>query len=372
MAIPHQDPAKPSGCFSSFLRLLLCASQSNHAPPLIHPSDDHHLSSHYSHSHSQTPSCFFHPNKPNANSESTIPAPGLVARLMGLDSLPNTSRVSNRVAPESVPRSRSVNFIDYLVHEEPASHRRARTSSFREAPTTTFPSLSFHQQNDHEIVVLLLDDENCRKQRKKKEKEEEQMKKKKKISKLKDEPRRECVSPPRARKENYKNGCGNRNSSSNGSSCALRRRRMGKEEAFVEPRFRKSVREKKSLTTKKKKKKQSSECCYENLSPVSVLDVSVGGDDGDFTFPNQTPFSGVEEERGRSNNEGKYTETEYWLELMEKVMKLTEDEVRESDWRGKKSMFEIESEIYKEISLVFERRIFDLLLGEVVHELVQF
>ncbi|XP_028761131.1 uncharacterized protein LOC114719768, partial [Neltuma alba] len=147
----EQEAAAKSGCFSRFFRLLLCAHSTN-APP-IHPSD-----------HLPPPQTL--PSLPDKSSP-VPPTPGLVARLMGLDSLPNNPRVSIRVAPDSVPRSKSVNFIDYLLRFDPAhqeqegSHRRVRTSSFREVPvlsSSPATSLSLQPEKDDDVVVFLWDD----------------------------------------------------------------------------------------------------------------------------------------------------------------------------------------------------------------------
>lgn len=79
---------------------------------------------------------------------------------MGLDSLPNTSRVSFRVKPpDSVTRSKSVNFIDYLLQFDPSYHqeqerihRRMRTSSFREVPAVMMASPA--EKNGGDVVVF--------------------------------------------------------------------------------------------------------------------------------------------------------------------------------------------------------------------------
>ena len=75
--------------------------------------------------------------------------PGIVARLMGLDSLPESNWV-----PNSITRSMSLNFMDYFPEIDGANgghHRRVRTSvSFREVPA------SLDRQN-HDCLVLFLE-----------------------------------------------------------------------------------------------------------------------------------------------------------------------------------------------------------------------
>ncbi|CAI0425330.1 unnamed protein product [Linum tenue] len=137
-----------SGCFSAVVRLLLCKGHLQ-----THPSDP--IPDPILHTNR---SCFIPPKDlyfdcQHVGSDGTriTPAapPGIVARLMGLDSLPPATTSSNwrrssaaaAVARHSVSRSRSVNFVDYLLHidlsspspSSNAQHRRVRTSaSFRE------------------------------------------------------------------------------------------------------------------------------------------------------------------------------------------------------------------------------------------------
>ncbi|CAL1378737.1 unnamed protein product [Linum trigynum] len=134
-----------SGCFSAVVRLLLCKGHLQ-----THPSDP--IPDPILHTNR---SCFIPPKDlyfdcQHVGSDGTrIPPaapPGIVARLMGLDSLPPATTSSNwrrssAAARHSVSRSRSVNFVDYLLHldlsspspSSNAQHRRVRTSaSFRE------------------------------------------------------------------------------------------------------------------------------------------------------------------------------------------------------------------------------------------------
>lgn len=77
--------------------------------------------------------------------------PGIVARLMGLESIPAPK--GRRTLPDLVPRSRSVNCIDnYLIELDPKQthhHRRVRTSvSFRD----------HLQQQNHDFFIFCLDE----------------------------------------------------------------------------------------------------------------------------------------------------------------------------------------------------------------------
>ncbi|KAG6681104.1 hypothetical protein I3842_13G075100 [Carya illinoinensis] len=68
----------------------------------------------------------------------TAATPGIVARLMGLESMPEINWMNSRSNPDSVSRSRSMNSADHLAGFDPMQeqHRRVKsTLSFREMPT---------------------------------------------------------------------------------------------------------------------------------------------------------------------------------------------------------------------------------------------
>lgn len=82
---------------------------------------------------------------------------------------------------------------------------------------------------------------------------------------------------------------------------------------------------------------------------------------------------GEEVEDSASTNEG-YTfidvnkEAEYYSELMLKLRTLTEQDIRESDCTSKRVR---ETENFGDICLMFEHKIFDHLLYEVVNEVLE-
>ncbi|RDX63667.1 hypothetical protein CR513_57871, partial [Mucuna pruriens] len=384
-----------AGCLSTFLGVLLCAG--NGSSPPVHPTEME--------------------ESENADSvkervvvvdDDNGSTPGVVARLMGLDSLPNPKLVvkGGRNTPDSVPRSRSVNFVDYLLEfdQTRVNHRRVKTSaSFREVP-----GLLRQKGDGDELFMLCMDGNNFKdqevtiKQRKRQGsvKKERNQGKSKKISKLRNEPRRVPSS-----KHGFKGRNRNRNRdchakdlssfssvssvssvSSNCSSCcsndayygASSRSRLNSsfpdrhKKGFVEPKLNKSMRNQQSLF-----KVES----LENHSPVSVLDTSdyhflSGPDflDGTSTMTSKSKWSlgdGVEE--SASSNKG-YAfidvnkEAEYYLELMLKLRTLTEQDITESDCTSKRIR---ESENFGDICLMFEHKIFDLLLYEVVNEVLE-
>jgi hypothetical protein len=251
-----------SGCFRNMFRRISCLRS---LP--THPAD-HILESKTTKSEEQK-------EKPKAAAN-----PGIVARLMGLESLPENNWVSRKGIPDSVVRSRSVNFADYLLEfdlTQAQQHRRVRTSvSFREVPT-----LSHHQNRDFLVVCLNDGDESTKgmrskvrksevgfgemKQRKEQRsknkesrREKEVVKKKEnrgnnKISKLRDEPRRIPT--------NLSSKVGNGKTKS-----ALKPKNQKK--PFVEHKFTRKRRVQPLAV------KVEPECDSQNTSPVSVLDVN--------------------------------------------------------------------------------------------------
>ncbi|XP_047336441.1 uncharacterized protein LOC124940008 [Impatiens glandulifera] len=120
--------ATNSTCFSGILRRLLCSG----ALP-THPADTIVVA-----------------GDSIPKTEKCGTTPGIVARLMGLDSLPETDSITRRTTLESILRSRSVNSVNYIPEFDllQTHHRRAKTSvSFREIPT-------FINEPNHDFVVL--------------------------------------------------------------------------------------------------------------------------------------------------------------------------------------------------------------------------
>ncbi|KAL5072878.1 hypothetical protein RYX36_011862 [Vicia faba] len=364
------------GCFSSFFKVLLCAR--NETSPPVYPSEKVEEEKYD----------FF-------DDSNSITTPSVVARLMGLDSLPKTKRVVRETTLDCVPRSKSVNFVDYLLEFDQSigNHRRVKTSSsFREVPS---------QKNY--LFVLDIDDKKGNKVQeenvtklKKKNKEIVRVKKEKnkRVYKIKDEPRkvpssrykskvRDCRKgevfssvSPRCNCGYY--GYGDVGSSSSSSSVSpLPKSRIKK--GFVEPKMRNKV-SKNHVSTKKIQTEHS----LENLSPISVLDVN------DYAFLYGADYSGTntlaskskrksksllevsldEDVEEKANNNKGYAshtdinrEAELYSDLMLKIRSLTEESINKSD-----STYKAES--FEEICFVFEETIFDTLLFEVLNELV--
>lgn len=377
-----------NGCFSSFIKVLLCAR--NETSPPVYPSENVET---------------IHHKKDKLFDDSITTTPGVVARLMGLDSLPSTKRVVQGTTLDSVPRSKSVNFVDYLLEfdKNMGSHRRVKTSaSFREVPSMVEKKKSF-------LFVLDIDDKKGKVQeendanlrRKSKEtvrvKKEKNQGKNKKISKLKDEPRRVPFSSSSSKYKSRVRDCskdkdfssvsircncsyygygGDAGSSS--SSCSTSSLPNRQKKGFVEPKMRNKV--KKHVSPKKIQTEHS----MENLSPVSVLDVNdyaflYGADFSvTSTLPLKSkrksksllPVSLEEDVEEKVNNNKGYAphtdinrEAEYYSDLMLKLRSLTEESIRESDCTSKTQSLE-------EICMVFEQTIFDHLVFEFLNEVV--
>ncbi|XP_027337914.1 uncharacterized protein LOC113851596 [Abrus precatorius] len=390
------------GCFSSFLRVFLCAG--NATSPPVHPSD------HVTESDEKKQKVH-HSNKETLVGDDGA-TPGVVARLMGLDSLPKSKWVVNGTTPDCVPRSRSVNFVDYMLEFDlgHAEHRRVKTSaSFREVPGLVQRpkkcdnfvlymdgKVCEDQEDGPELKKLEmgLGDLRLRKRHRSRNKEivsakkERNQGKNKKISKLKNEPRRVPSSKHSSKGLNLgessrsSKSCSYRCSGATSSSRLKVNSLQNKQKkGFVEPKMRKNVRTQQPLLT------IESEYGLENHSPVSVLDSNVyaflcGTDSLDGTSPiaskskwessSLLSLSDGVEERASTNNGYACTdankEAEYYSELMLKLSTLTKQDIGELDCTLKRICG---SESFEEICLVFEHKIFDLLLYEVVNEVLQ-
>ncbi|KOM37510.1 hypothetical protein LR48_Vigan03g089200 [Vigna angularis] len=395
--------AKP-GCFSDFFHLLFCAENGNTSQ--MHPYSDPITKPHASeplHAH---------------NNDAMVNAtkPGVVARLMGLDSLPSTKFVSNTDTPDSVPRSRSVNFVDYLLKFDTsqANHHQVKTSaSFREVPAPFQHKSKSHDlvvfywdsgSEDHEvgsfsrIQEMGLEESRQRKKQGSKNKEivgvteERNLTKRRQLSKFENEPR---VVPlkhgSKVRNHNEdkalapvsacSRSCGNgRKDGSGGGPSGLRTT------STLPNKQKKVPSEPKRLKNTRKQHEIESECSSENFSAISVLG------DYDYSFLYGPDFPDYRRhlkpktkwefsellldddvgDRASKDKECSYPDInqkkECLSELREKLCKFTENDFRESDFTRKRVC---EGENYDEICLEYEHKIFDILLHQLVNELVE-
>ncbi|XP_020233441.1 uncharacterized protein LOC109813630 [Cajanus cajan] len=412
MAKPQKP--KPS-CFPGLLRVLLCAG--NATSPPVHPSDHITESEESQNAHS---------TKEKMVENAHASTPGVVARLMGLDSLPNPKWAVKVGTPDCFPRSRSVNFVDYLLEFDPshANHRRVKTSaSFREVPSLLMrpkgdekfvlcmdgdSSNMSKDQHQHEVKKLEKGLGELRQRKRNKEivivgsvKKERNQGKSKKISKLKNEPRRVPSKKHGSKSQKPKQYHGEARDlssvSSNSSKCgSCSNRRSGAssrsrlstslpskhKKGFVEAKVKKNMRNQNSML------KLESECRLENHSQISVQDSNdypflYGPDflDGTSTLASKLKWEspsllslndGVEDSASTTNKGYSFIDVnkdaEYYFELMLKLRTLTEQDITELNCTSKHIR---ESESFEDICLMFEHKIFDLLLYEVVNEVLE-
>ncbi|OMO85026.1 hypothetical protein CCACVL1_10462 [Corchorus capsularis] len=352
-----------SGCFSAVFRRLLCSGS-----PQTHPSDQ------------ITESNEFVENGPKPKAQvapqGSENGPGIVARLMGLDSLPEKSRT-----PGPVTRSRSVNFVDYMLEFDltQAKHRRVKTSaSFREVLPPP-PPQGFNRNQNHEFLFVYLDNNvdgnyneaefiktrkyekgngSTSKQSKQKENVKEQkvackkeinQEKNKKISKLKNEPRR--VS-------------GGKQSLKTSKAKSSLKMVNQKKEVSVLTRKKKNQHE-----VKKVEFKHDSE----GSSPVSVLSSVSENILGSLELKAEKKCS------SKSVNSNSHTmefskksfgSTDI-MELVGKPFKLTKEDIKFSNWIIKpKEVLTFED--FEEICSEFGEQILDFMLQQVADELTAF
>ncbi|KAL1083257.1 hypothetical protein V6Z11_D09G187900 [Gossypium hirsutum] len=341
-----------SGCFSSVLRRILCSGT-----PQTHPSD-----------HIVGLNTVDDIAKVEVQASET--GPGIVARLMGLDSLPENNWLQKSKIPGPVTRSRSVNFMDYMLELDfkQTKHRRVRTSSssFREVPQG--PQLFQHNQNQ-DFLVVYLDNEYKNNEAagfkpRKPEKRDgsgskygKQKDNNKKISKLKNEPRR--VSG----KHSFKAG-----SCINGTnSKALKV--VNQKEVSVVTRKTKNQRPVKKIEYSENpfvvhgvsEDSRSLEVKSKKWSSKSVKHDSLTTTDTSARI--SIPEGLGKQENFESTN---VEETEYYMELVDKLSKLTEGDIKFSNWETKKVF------TFEEIWAEFEEHILDYLLQQVADEFVGF
>ncbi|KAJ1385930.1 hypothetical protein SESBI_41261 [Sesbania bispinosa] len=235
---------------------------------------------------------------------------------MGLDSLPNTNLVSKGSAPDLVPRSRSVNFVDYLLKFDVSqdNHHKVKSSaSFREVPAP-------FQKKNHDVLVLYLGSgsedhkvgSNLRKQemglgelrqrKKQGSKNKEIVKersivtkernhgKNKRISKFKNEPIMVPIKHS-SKVRNHNEAKVLASVSANSKNCSYRKCSTGSRSRSTLPNKQKKVlsepKQKKNMRKQQPPKKTETQYSSENFSPSSVLD------NNDYQFLYGPDFLGV-------------------------------------------------------------------------------
>nr|DAD28034.1 TPA_asm: hypothetical protein HUJ06_029502 [Nelumbo nucifera] len=311
-----------NGCLSGIFRRLLC---SGGLP--TRPAD-----------HIKEPDCIESDHQQQQASKKaeapTAAIPGIVARLMGLESLPELTWVPPGKTADLIGRSRSVNYAGYWPEFDlpRGRHRRVMTSlSFREAPTflqlenEDFFLLSF--QNVRETNEMRFKGRKSNKgfseleQRKTEKKENNKENKRERVAEKRNKTKKEDQES-RKRVYNEKKKVERKISDRR----TLRKVRISddikipvstpphKKDVYRKPKAvsnskpgsqtkpnnHKEISEKAKFTKKKKSesattpRKIETQCDSENTSPVSVLDLS------DFLVDSGTPLS--EEWKPRGSN----------------------------------------------------------------------
>lgn len=318
-----------SGCFSTLLRRILCTGS-----PQTHPSDrfsgpDEAKFVDEVKIQVQSPDC------------ATTFAPGVVARLMGLDSLPEKNWASERKSPGPVTRSRSVNFMDYLLEfdlKETKNRRVGKSVSFREEVRTR---PAFPQDPGHEFLLVYLKDRNVSKKKEKeakqrkseKQKEENQRKiKNKRIIKFQNEPRRLAG----------KNSSGNR-------------RKGDKDDRIERGMNSKPKISSKSIHQTRKKRNQIGVGKTKSLSEVpNSMEMELSS--------NKPCYSIVEEVKGNCD----MIESEFSPELAGMLYNLAKEDLEQCKWTNVKGF-----EDFEELCVDFGEHLLNYMLCQVVDELVE-
>ncbi|XP_030449887.1 uncharacterized protein LOC115672257 [Syzygium oleosum] len=375
-----RSQSENSGCFSALLRHLLC---SNGAP--THPSDDALVAEPSSKSTNDADPVFIKesPKRDPARTHRPSQRPaGVVARLMGLDSLPDTKWVPRAKSPDTFLRSRSVNFMDYLLEldldeADRNRHRRVRTSvSFREVPA----SLADREKSEDLIVLYLGDEEDLGKNKKKKgesrgrrkqktpttttkkKKKEKEMEsereegKERKVSRLRDEPRRVKVSQ--------------RDRGGQPQHCAELKLRARKPLMVVKEKEALVGGDLAFVSGGRRDKRAAVGGGETSSSPVSVLDQPPASRLQEDSTTNRhfssvqlariilDPF--VRDQKPCNNQIDGSSEVDHFIEEVIKVRKLAEEDVQRSKW------FRVGSANLEELSAMLEHHVLDHLVEEVV------
>ncbi|KAK8561653.1 hypothetical protein V6N12_048717 [Hibiscus sabdariffa] len=291
-----------SGCFSAAFRLFLCSGS-----PQTHPSDN-----------IMEPNADDNAAMVRVQSES---GPGVVARLMGLDSLPEKNWVPKGETPgPPLLRQRNQNHEFLVVYMD-------------EKKETGFEPRELKSQKV-----------GCKK---------DHQEKNRKISKLENEPRR--VSAKTSLKSSRCIGVT--------KNVQINRRANSRA---------KTPLNEVSIETKKKKKKKRKQCEAKKVeysenssegsssSPVSVL---AAHQDNDISEDSKSLEVKLEK-NFESTDDG---ENVFRLELVGRPPKLTDEDIKFSNWITKK-VFTFED--FEEICVEFEDQILDLMLHQVVDDLV--
>ncbi|XP_062016293.1 uncharacterized protein LOC133732725 [Rosa rugosa] len=346
-----------NGCIAGILRRILCYGSlptypSDHIPEETNSVDQ-----------SQNDRAFKSKNKTEETEASATPS--LVARLMGLESIPDANLVSTL---NSISCSRSLNSADRLSgdHDPIEAHERRRVKSFREMPTFI---------ENEEFLVLSFENGSERKERRSKGRKRETGHgelRKKKAGKSRNKGNRKQRGFEKEKKQVQEE----------------KSRRVLKDLNGREMLRSKTSHKPKKETIFDMLKNVESDCTSEDLSPVSVLDC------GQFLVDNEVPTSEEDpvlassfprrkddcltcDARKTKKIEGiclgtkKEYHTAEYFEILGEICTLTEAELVGSNWSVHKGIWN-NHEGSAGIAADFESQILGQLIEELVDQLADF
>ncbi|OIT01401.1 PREDICTED: uncharacterized protein LOC109230622 [Nicotiana attenuata] len=335
--------ATSAKCFSGIFQRLLCGGS---LP--THPSDQYTKPNGVEFDHSSQKLPFKADENISSSNKVTANSPGIVARLMGLDSLPE----EKNTFVGSFPRSRSVNSLDYLMQfnlTENFHHRRVRTSvSFREIP-------NFDQEFKSEFLVFCFNDEE--------EKKNFSIRKSNKVGNQEMKPKKDADSSRKNIQKKGKKKVDVAKTSLNMSIIGQKKEVCEKQNRIAN-KVKKQVKfedypRKISVESKvdKKKKKSKSKCVVSTKIQLNSRKSQTR-----VTNPELAITSKVEKQKEINK------EADYYIKVLGEICRLTEEELNESYWdvatrAGGDFNFE-------DLCLHFGQEILELLLDQIVYELL--
>nr|XP_011460958.1 PREDICTED: uncharacterized protein LOC105350503 isoform X1 [Fragaria vesca subsp. vesca] len=347
-----------NGCIAGILRRILCYGSlptypSDHIPEESNSVDKSRHDRHFK-------------SKEKAEETESSATPSLVARLMGLESVPAATLLS---ISNSISRSRSLNSVDRLSgdHDPIQAHERRRVKSLREMPTFI---------ESEEFLVLSFENGSERKERRSKG--------------------RKCET---GHGELRKKEAGKSRNKENRKERGLQKEKQQVQEE-KSTRVLKDLngREMQRSKTSHKPKKETicdvlnnveSDCTSEDLSPVSVLDygqllvdneapTSEEGAVLASSFPRRKEDCLTCDARKTKNIEGKGLatmkkeyRTEEYFAILDEICSLTEAELVGSNWSVHKGIWN-NHEGFAGIVADFESQILGQLIEELVDQLADF
>ncbi|XP_021715546.1 uncharacterized protein LOC110683479 [Chenopodium quinoa] len=362
------------GCFSGVLSRILCSKS---LP--THPSDPIEIN-----------------KKQHYSTIETIVVdgavtPNVVARLMGLDSMPELEFSSkfHQKFTDSIPRSKSMDSEDFRgeTEEMQGQHRRVKTSvSFRETP-------DFFELEDDDFFILNFDKRGRFKKKDPNVEESEEGVKRHKRRRRRDK----CGKKQRRnRDEQSKNRVFSNeerltlklspqnspkidaildNHKQSYHLSPIRDTNSSKKEELDGNKSRKKIKNETFLGQSKDEVERDSD----NSSPVSVLDhITDFISDPEFTTSEEDAKLGEPESVSR-NNSSQCNERNVGLkrrdykkheniEMLKKICRLAEAEVNNSNWKYR---ILLKADELEDTELDFSQRIFDQLVSELIDQLVE-